>query len=81
MGRFRSGGSTGHSCRKEAENWYWISWTVDYYYVGHRCRFPRGFGRDTDEKGAKRFCKKWGITLPTEKGKRSRLYETGGKDL
>jgi hypothetical protein len=61
MGRHRPSGSTDHRCRKMGLNWYRISWTVDYYYVGHRCRFPRGFDRDTDSKGAKRFCKKWGL--------------------
>jgi len=27
-------------------------------------RYPRRFQRDTDENGARRFCKKWDIEFP-----------------
>ena len=63
MGRFSEGHSYGHRCFREGGGWYRISWTVDYYYSGSRLRFPRGFSRDTDAKGAKRFCKKWGVQM------------------
>ncbi len=45
---------------------YLISWTVDYYYSGSRLRFPRKFSRWTDERGAKRFMKRWGVELTRE---------------
>lgn len=41
-----------------------ISWTYDRYYAGSRLRFPTTISRDTDEAGARRFCKKWDIVFP-----------------
>lgn len=45
---------------------YRICWTVDFYYDGIRGRFPRQFQRDTDEAGARRFCKRHNLTMPDE---------------
>jgi hypothetical protein len=64
MSRFRSSGSYGHSIYRMGEDWFRLHWTVDRYYSGSRLRFPRGASRDTDEAGAKRFAKKWGVQLP-----------------
>ena len=55
--------SYGHKC---TPHWflgpfYRISWCLDRHYSGSRLRFPTCFRRDTDEAGARRFCKKWGI--------------------
>lgn len=43
---------------------YRISWVVDFYYPTSRLRFPRRMKRDTDEAGARKFCKKHGIDFP-----------------
>jgi hypothetical protein len=59
MGRHRSSGSNGQRCRKIEHDLYEISWVVDFYYPTSRLRFPRTFRRHTDEKGARKFCKKW----------------------
>lgn len=40
---------------------YRISWLVDFYYPTSRLRYPRRMKRDTDEEGARRFCKKHGL--------------------
>jgi hypothetical protein len=61
MGRFSGGGSYGHRVEKFSMDHYRVHWTVDRYYAGHRCRFPRECSRDTDLAGAKRFCRKWGL--------------------
>lgn len=45
-----------------------ISWTFDRYYADSRLRFPHTYRRDTDEAGAKRFCKRWGIPFPEKAG-------------
>jgi hypothetical protein len=61
MGRYRSSGSYGHRIQRLGGNFYRLFWTVDRYYSGSRLRFPRTGSRDTDEAGAHRFAKKWGI--------------------
>ena len=45
---------------------YRLTWTVDHKYPSSRSRFPRIHTRDTDEAGARRFAKKWGISMPLE---------------
>ncbi len=59
MSRYRSSGSHGQHIRKAGEDWFVISWTVDFYYPTSRLRFPRTFRRNTDLAGAKRFAKRW----------------------
>ena len=65
-GRHRQQRSYNHRCQYHSNwgGWYEISWTVDRYVSGSRLRFPTTYTRDTDEAGARRFCKKWGIPLP-----------------
>ena len=67
-GRHRQQRSYNHRCQYHSNwdwgDWYEISWTVDRYVSGSRLRFPATYTRDTDEAGARRFCKKWGIPLP-----------------
>lgn len=53
--------SGGESCLPTGYGHYRISWVMDYYYADTRYRTPRVFHRITDEKGARRFCRKWGI--------------------
>ena len=67
MSRYSSSSSTGHHACWLGEDEYEISWVVDFYYSGSRLRFPRRFRRDTNEAGAKRFCKKWKINFPEGK--------------
>jgi hypothetical protein len=66
MGRYSSGGSYAHDCvyNRSYGGWYEISWQYDRYYSGSRLRFPQRRGRSTDEKGARRFCKRWDIPFP-----------------
>lgn len=65
MTRYHKQKSTNHKCVYiERLDIYRLSWTVDFYYRGSRMRFPRRFSRDTDEAGARRFCRRWGIPLP-----------------
>jgi len=66
MSRHSSGGAYDQWIEYLDEGCYRIHWTVDYYYSGSRCRYPRHSSRITDEKGARRFCKKWGLDMPTK---------------
>ena len=58
MGRYSGSNSYGFSYRKMGEDYYRISWVVDFYYSSSRLRYPRQFMRNTDLEGVKRFCKK-----------------------
>jgi len=40
------------------------SWVVDKHYRNSRLRFPHRCSRDTDEEGAKRFCRKHDLKFP-----------------
>lgn len=64
MGRHSSSLSYGHRIKGAGNGFYRLSWCVDYYSSGSRLRFPREFRRDTDIDGARRFAKKWSLTLP-----------------
>jgi hypothetical protein len=68
MGRFSRNSSYGHTCQRIV--WYGvfyrISWIVDRYYPGSRLRHPTTFTRDTDEAGARRFCKRWDLEFPED---------------
>lgn len=61
MGRHSPNPSYGHHIQDLGRGDYVISWTVDFYYSSSRLRWPRHFQRVTDEKGARRFAKKWGL--------------------
>ena len=67
MTRHRPSGSRSHKAQRLFSDCYRISWVVDRYYQGSRLRFPTRYSRDTDEEGARRFCKKWGVEFPGEK--------------
>lgn len=54
----------GQRIKKLFSDCYEISWTVDRYYAGNRLRFPSGYSRTTNEKGGRRFAKKWGLDFP-----------------
>jgi hypothetical protein len=55
----------GHCCKYYSSfDYYRISWRYDYKVKGSRLRFSRIVERDTDEKGARKFCKKWNIKFP-----------------
>lgn len=56
--------SYNHRIKRERDDEYVISWMVDRYYKGSRLRHPLGRSRDTNRKGAERFAKKWGISMP-----------------
>lgn len=64
MGRYSPSSSYGHRIRRLGHDWYRISWAFDRYYASARLRFPQCREKDTDEAGAKRFAKKWGVDLP-----------------
>jgi hypothetical protein len=61
MSRHRSAPSYGHTITPQGPGEYVISWTIDFYYSNSRLRYPRRFRRHTDEAGAKRFRRKWGL--------------------
>ncbi len=65
MSRYSSSGSHSHRCQDLGHGDFRLSWMVDRYYSGSRLRHPRWCTRDTDATGARRFCKKWKIELPT----------------
>jgi len=70
MSRFGPNPSYGHWCKRVEHRfgtWYEIGWTVDRYYGTDVLRYPIASARQTDEAGARRFCKKWGIEFPEEK--------------
>ena len=67
MSRYSTSHSYNHKCNKFGMDWYRISWTWDRYYTGSRLRHPQSCSRDTDEKGARKFCKKWNIAFPGDK--------------
>ena len=67
-GRNHSHGSSGHRCTQDGRGYYKISWSVTRYYHGSRLRFMIRHSRMTDEKGARRFCKKWNLNLPDGSG-------------
>lgn len=62
------GGGHGHRVRKDPHDWsgYIISWRYDVK-IG-RLRSERRVSRDTDEAGAERFAKKWGLAWPLKEG-------------
>jgi hypothetical protein len=66
MGRYRPEGSYFHAVKRLPDGSYLLSWQVDRYYKGSRQRHPRRCTRETDEAGARRFCKRWGLELPQE---------------
>lgn len=63
MGRYDTSGY-GHRCRLLDSGVYEISWWYDKYYSDSRLRYPRRLSRITDEAGARRFCRKWGLEMP-----------------
>lgn len=65
MSRYRQQSSYAHRVRRFSFG-YRLYWTVDRYYEGSRLRWPTEYSRDTDEAGARRFCKRWGIEFPEE---------------
>ncbi|AET42315.1 hypothetical protein SDSG_00050 [Ruegeria phage DSS3-P1] len=66
MSRWSSSGSKGHHIERLFHDCYRLSWTVDRYYSRSRLRHPTRYSRDTDEAGARRFAKKWGVNMPKE---------------
>lgn len=60
----RSSGAYGHSIRRIGPDHFRLGWTVDYKYATSRLWHPRGFDRDTDLAGAKRFAKRWNMEDP-----------------
>jgi hypothetical protein len=67
MGRFSGGGSYGQTIHLEFEDSYRIAWTVDYHYPESRLRYPRRFSLVTNKAGARRFARRWGLTVPTKR--------------
>ena len=67
MSRWSGKSSYSHRCARMGRDDYTISWVWDRYCSGSRLRFPQVTRRYTDEKGARRFCKKWDIEFPEEK--------------
>lgn len=64
MGRHSPNPSYQHYIKRVGIDDFRISWTCDRYIEGSRQRYPTTTSRWTDERGAERFCKKWGMTIP-----------------
>lgn len=64
MSRFHPSTSYNHRIRRLDPECFRLSWTVDRYYDGSRQRFPTVYTRDTDERGARRFSRRWGCAVP-----------------
>lgn len=64
MSRFSKNPAYGHRIKRIGFDHYRLSWTCDRYYSDSRLRYPTSSRRDTDEAGARRFCKKHGLTMP-----------------
>jgi hypothetical protein len=77
MSRYGVQKSYAHDCQYVGWDTWRMCWVVDRYLRESRLRFPTTFWRDTDEAGARRFCKKWGIPF-TEKGDPPRSGEEEG---
>lgn len=54
----------GHHIQAIGFDHYRLSWDSDYKCGGSRIRHTRTMTRDTDEKGARKFAKKWDVTMP-----------------
>lgn len=70
MGRYSSNPSYGHKIQRMGHDFYRLWWTCDRYYANSRLRFPKGYSRDTDTKGAQRFAKRWGVAMPKDESAR-----------
>ncbi len=66
MGRYSRNGSVNHALQRLCFDCWRLTWVCDRYYVGDRCRYPRRNSRETDAKGALRFCKRWDISIPEQ---------------
>lgn len=58
--------SYGHNWKRIGPNEYRLSWSFDTRIAGSRQRWPRTIARYSNEDGALRFAKKWGLTIPTK---------------
>lgn len=57
--------SYGHRIEKLSEMGdYRLVWWFDRYYDNSRLRHPQKRTRDTDQKGAETFAKKWNCAMP-----------------
>ena len=79
MTRYNTQKSRHHSCAYIGWGTYRMSWTVDRYIKGSRLRYPTQYQRDTDEPGARRFCRRWDIECPKEEGDMD--VQVGGLEL
>ena len=59
----RSGGKR-HRIRDLGGGIYRLSWEYEVKYPGSRLLFHRTMSRETDEKGARRFAKRWNVPMP-----------------
>jgi len=63
MGRYRSSKSHSHHVERISD-YFRLHWSWNRYVKGCRQRLIQSGWRDTDEAGARAFCKKWGILFP-----------------
>jgi hypothetical protein len=62
------GGSYGHRIQVMGGGDYLLHWVVDYRRKGSRLRYPHSFKSWADERGARRFARRWGLTMPGQLG-------------
>ena len=68
MGRYSTGStpSYGHDILFCSDNLYVIKWKIDRAFPGHTKPITSTYLCATPFAGAKRFCKKHGLTMPKE---------------
>lgn len=64
MGRYGRNPGYNFRCKPIGNGIYRLQWTVDRYSRYSRLRNPSSFSRDTEEGGARKFCKKHGLVFP-----------------
>jgi len=58
--------SYGHNISKIVDDAYSLRWWVNHFGT-RRGVYARPFDRPTDEAGAKRFAKRWGVEMPEDR--------------
>lgn len=62
-------GSHSHRLVKCGDGRYEMRWHTNHWARGSRLRVIAAHSRDTNEVGAKRFAKRWGVKMPEDKKK------------
>lgn len=64
MSRISGRGTPRRHCERLGPDDYRCHTAWDHYYPGDRKRYPRGRSFRATEKGARRWCARWGVRFP-----------------